>query len=334
MDENLSRGYIQLGKSGAVNDYRFGNGLGHLSPPVDKYNGVYYALIMAGTGFLLPYNSFTIAVDYFQSRYPGTTIVFDISLVYIVMAFFAVLGNNILVETLTLNTRITFGYLISFVTLLFAVIFGEVWWEVFGPSTTYTMTLIAVAVVALGCTVQQSSFYGYTSMLPSRYTQAVMAGESAAGLLVSLNRILTKSLIDDQRLNTLIFFFLSTLMIAICFALHRCVNKTEFVQFYITMCNESKKITLEPKEDFGLMDPTEQTDSSKNQYGVLKFHTSSTADSTSEYSTGQYSSLSFANPVYEPRGSGVGPSYKVEDIVVQVDGNRRRSRGRWRGFKS
>jgi hypothetical protein len=26
--------------------------------------------------------------------------------------------------------------------------------------------------------VQQSSFYGYTSMLPSRYTQAVMAGES------------------------------------------------------------------------------------------------------------------------------------------------------------
>lgn len=26
--------------------------------------------------------------------------------------------------------------------------------------------------------VQQSSFYGYTSMLPTRYTQAVMAGES------------------------------------------------------------------------------------------------------------------------------------------------------------
>jgi len=28
--------------------------------------------------------------------------------------------------------------------------------------------------------VQQSSFYGYTSMLPSRYTQAVMTGESAS----------------------------------------------------------------------------------------------------------------------------------------------------------
>lgn len=48
-------------------------------------------------------------MDYFQSQYPGTTIVFDMSLVYIVMAFFAVLANNILVETLSLNTRITFG---------------------------------------------------------------------------------------------------------------------------------------------------------------------------------------------------------------------------------
>lgn len=53
--------------------------------------------------------SFIIAVDYFQARYPGTTVIFDMSVVYIVMAFFAVFANNILVETLSLNTRITFG---------------------------------------------------------------------------------------------------------------------------------------------------------------------------------------------------------------------------------
>lgn len=67
------------------------------------------------------------------------------------MAFFAVLGNNVLVETLSLNTRITFGYFISFFTLLFVAIL-EVWWDVFGVDTAYTMTLVAVAVVALGCT--------------------------------------------------------------------------------------------------------------------------------------------------------------------------------------
>lgn len=78
------------------------------------------------------------------------------------MAFFAVLGNNVLVETLSLNTRITFGYFISFFTLLFVAIL-EVWWDVFGVDTAYTMTLVAVAVVALGCTgilIFLENYYG------------------------------------------------------------------------------------------------------------------------------------------------------------------------------
>lgn len=55
------------------------------------------------------FNSFVIAVDYFQTRYPGTTVIFDMSVVYIAMAFIAVCANNILVETVSLNTRIAFG---------------------------------------------------------------------------------------------------------------------------------------------------------------------------------------------------------------------------------
>lgn len=54
-------------------------------------------------------SSFIVAVDYFQSQYPNTTIIFDMNVVYIFMGFFAVLVNNILVESLSLHTRITFG---------------------------------------------------------------------------------------------------------------------------------------------------------------------------------------------------------------------------------
>ncbi|GLH09664.1 Equilibrative nucleoside transporter 4 [Gryllus bimaculatus] len=341
MDENLSRGYIQLGKSRTANDFRFTNGFSHLSPPIDKCNCIYFALVLSGVGFLLPYNSFIIAVDYFRDRYPDTTVVFDMTLVYIVMAFFAVLANNVLVETLSLNTRITFGYLVSFFTLLFVAL-CEIWWDAFGASASYTINLIAVAVVALGCTVQQSSFYGYTSMLPSRYTQAVMAGESAAGFLVSGNRILTKLLLDDQRVNTIIFFVMSVAIVALCFALHQVVRRTDFVQFYITLCRESHKIVLEPTEDVGLMDPLDQVDSAnKNQYGVLKLQQSplatdsATSSSDNTAGAGQYSAFSFSNPVYEPSataaptatgaatGAGVGAAaggttYKVEDVVIRM----------------
>lgn len=53
--------------------------------------------------------SFTIAVDYFKQRYPESTIVFDISIVYIFVAFGAVLLNNLFVELVPLNIRIIFG---------------------------------------------------------------------------------------------------------------------------------------------------------------------------------------------------------------------------------
>lgn len=70
------------------------------------------------------------------------------------------------------------GYAISFTTLIFVAI-CEVAWHLFTSQTvSYSVNLAAVSLVAMGCTIQQSSFYGFASMLPKQYTQAVMAGES------------------------------------------------------------------------------------------------------------------------------------------------------------
>ncbi|KAG5332237.1 S29A4 protein, partial [Acromyrmex heyeri] len=332
MDENLSRGYVQLGKARGMNEFKFSNGFTHLSPPVDKCNFIYMALILGGIGFLLPYNSFIIAVDYFQARYPGTTVIFDMSVVYIIMAFFAVFANNILVETLSLNTRITFGYLVSFVTLNFVVI-CEIWWELFGVATSYTINLVAVAIVSLGCTGRKKEISCY-----------IFSG--FAGFWVSINRIITKSLLNDERGNTSMFFILSNMTILLCFVLHQVVRKTDFVQFYITLCQERNRITLEPTEDVGLMDPLDQVgDPSKGQYGVLKIQTSplgteSASGSADLNAAGQYSAFSFSNPVYEPSApsgnppGSAGPTYKVEDVVVMRGAYGTQSKSTpWSGIK-
>ncbi|KAB0795972.1 hypothetical protein PPYR_10033 [Photinus pyralis] len=298
------------------------NGFSNLSPPQDTYNSIYAAFILGGAGFLLPYNSFIMAMDYFKVRYPGTPVVFDMSLVYIVVAFITVLGNNLLVETFTLSARINFGYFISFVTLIF-VITCELWWEVFGELTSYTVNLGAVAVVAVGCTVQQSSFYGYTSMLPSRYTQAVMVGESASGVFMSLVRVLTRLLVSEIRGSTFYFFQVSASAVATCFAMYHLIRRTDFIQFYIALSDRAKtRITLEPTEDAGLIETTD------SRYGVLKIQSSPPPTGTA---------LSFTNPVYEP--SAPAPTYKVEDVVIRgrtstsarggVSGIRRGIQSRW-----
>lgn len=141
----------------------------------------------------------------------------------------------------------------SFFTLIF-VLLCEVSWEAFGTTTSYTVNLAAVAVVAVGCTVQQSSFYGYTSMLPARYTQAVMVGESASGVFTSSVRVLTRFLVAEIRGSTTYFFFVSVLSVSTCFFIYHVVRRTDFIQFYIALCERAKtRITLEPTEDAGLV---------------------------------------------------------------------------------
>nr|XP_015216083.1 PREDICTED: equilibrative nucleoside transporter 4 isoform X1 [Lepisosteus oculatus] len=199
--------------------------------PQDHYHGIYFAMLLAGVGFLLPYNSFITDVDYLHHKFKGTSIVFDMSLTYILVALVAVILNNALVEMLSLHTRITVGYLFALGPLLFVSI-CDVWLEQFTKKQAYAINLVAVGVVAFGCTVQQSSFYGYTGMLPKRYTQGVMTGESTAGVIISLSRIFTKLLISDEKKNTIIFFFISISIELMCFILHLLVRRTRFVHYF------------------------------------------------------------------------------------------------------
>ncbi len=41
------------------------------SPPKDTRHIVYLSLLTAGIGFILPYNSFIVAADYWEERFPG-----------------------------------------------------------------------------------------------------------------------------------------------------------------------------------------------------------------------------------------------------------------------
>ncbi|KAM6914801.1 equilibrative nucleoside transporter 4 [Lycodopsis pacificus] len=199
--------------------------------PDDRYHGIYFAMLLAGVGFLLPYNSFITDVDYLHHKFEGTSIVFDMSLTYIMVALLAVILNNVLVERLSLHTRITVGYIFALGPLVFVSVF-DVWLAKFTTRQAYIVNLVSVGVVAFGCTVQQSSFYGYMGMLPKRYTQGVMTGESTAGVIISLSRIFTKLLIADERRNTLIFFLVSISMEMLCFLLHLLVRHSQFVRYY------------------------------------------------------------------------------------------------------
>jgi len=83
MDENLTRGYFQLRSGDAAPTRRIeivsspppsGRGRYHarsqVLPPLDNCQLIYLSLILSGAGFLLPYNSFITAVDFYQVSRP------------------------------------------------------------------------------------------------------------------------------------------------------------------------------------------------------------------------------------------------------------------------
>ncbi|XP_034108146.1 equilibrative nucleoside transporter 4 [Drosophila albomicans] len=268
--------------------------------PKDQRHAVYLALLAAGIGFVLPYNSFIIAADYWQARFPGRPVALDMSMTYIFVAFCTVLFNNIVLSLAPFQTRVLFGYMVSFTTLIFVAV-CEVAWHAFATNTAYMVNMSAVALTAIGCTVQQSSFYGFASMLPKQYTQAVMAGESIAGFLVSSNRVVTKLLINNDRVSTVIFFLTSTLYILFSYLLHVATINSPFVRYHVEACS---KIVLRPDE--------QEIDgaTSSTKYGVLSMDGTTTTTSAGPHhsSVNATNTLSFSNPVYELSNPTAGES--------------------------
>ncbi|CAF2338315.1 unnamed protein product [Rotaria sp. Silwood2] len=212
-----------------------------LTPPIDKYHFIYFALFCCGIGFLLPYSIYITCVDYFHTQFPQTAIIFHLNFIYIILAFSTVLFSNIIANILSVKRRVIFGYCLTLIILMFITIFC-VGLEIFPQQWSYSIFLLSVGIIAVGCTLQQSSFYGLTSMLPFRYTQAVMTGESFAGLLASCARISTKLFMsNDSHLSTILFFSLGLLFVQLCFIFYLTIQRSTFIEYYIHQCENAKK---------------------------------------------------------------------------------------------
>ncbi|XP_065360482.1 equilibrative nucleoside transporter 4 [Calliphora vicina] len=300
MESTQSTTYEPLeGRSSGIRHEPMDSPENDVRAPKDQKHMVYLAMLAAGIGFVLPYNSFIIASDYWQSRFPGRSVALDMSMTYIIVAFATVLLNNVFLSLAPFRMRVMFGYIVSFATLVFVAV-CEVAWHMFAANTAYSVNLAAVSLVAIGCTVQQSSFYGFASMFPKRYTQAVMTGESLAGFLVSSNRVGTKLLIQNDRVSTVIFFFTSTLYILFSYFLHLATINSPFVRYHMKAC---AKIVLRPDEDrLNALDGSTPT----AKYGVLTLEPSSPTAPIATKTTP--AALSFSNPVYELSNPSAGES--------------------------
>lgn len=205
--------------------------------PVDEGHFAYIIFFWLGAGFLFPWNAFITAVDYFAFLYPEAHVDFAFGVAYmlpnlIVLVLLIAFGRHY-----TSKFRISLGFGLFFCLIILIPILDLITIKG-GKGTQLSLVLTIGAVVASGAidAVVQGSLFGYAAELPERYTQALVGGTSASGVIISCARIITKASLPNTnyglRLSANIYFTVSAVFVGICIIGFQTLNTLPIIMYY------------------------------------------------------------------------------------------------------
>ncbi|KAG2707526.1 hypothetical protein I3760_05G151400 [Carya illinoinensis] len=188
----------------------------------DAFHLGYIIYFTLGCGYLLPWNAFITAVDYFSYLYPDASVDRIFAVAYMLVGLFSLLIIILYAHKSDAFVRINVGLGLFVLGLLVvpvmdvAYIKGQV-----GLYDGLYVTVGAVALCGLADALVQGGVIGAAGELPERYMQAVVAGTAASGVLVSFLRIITKAVYsqdsDGLRSSANLYFAVSIVVMGSLF---------------------------------------------------------------------------------------------------------------------
>lgn len=225
----------------------------HDNLPVDTFHLAYIVYFTLGCGYLVPWNAFITAVDYFSYIYPDASVDRIFAVVYMLVGLVCLLIIILYSHKSHSFVRINVGLGIFVVALLVVPVMDVVYIKgQVGLYDGFYVTVGAIALCGLGDALVQGGVVGAAGELPERYMQAVVAGTAASGVLVSFLRILTKAIYpqdaDGLRSSANLYFGVSIVVMAICIVLHNVAHRLPVIRYF----NELKaRAVNEEKEEKG-----------------------------------------------------------------------------------
>ncbi|PPD98394.1 hypothetical protein GOBAR_DD04568 [Gossypium barbadense] len=246
--------------------------------PEDKFNLGYIIYFTLGVGFLLPWNSFITAVDYFSYLYPEASVDRVFAVVYMVVGLACLLVIVFYAHKSEAYMRINVGLGIFVVSLVVVPVMDAVYIKGrVGLYDGFYVTVGLLALAGIGDALVQGGLIGAAGELPERYMQAIVAGSGGSvlfwsvtsgfwyqqdprlspeltqlescldspGVLVSMLRILTKAVFpqdgDGLRKSAYLYFFTSIVFMVICIVLYNVAHKLPIMQYYEELKAEAVK---------------------------------------------------------------------------------------------
>jgi solute carrier family 29 (equilibrative nucleoside transporter), member 1/2/3 len=151
-------------------------------PPADRLGVGYLVFFTLGAGFLLPWNAFITAVDYFSYLYPGAPVDHVFSVSYMVSCLLPLLLTVVFLRSSSARARINAGLALFTLALLLVPLLDAAYVRGRpGLYAAFDATVAATALCGVGDALVQGGVVGFAGELPGRYMQAVVAGTAASG---------------------------------------------------------------------------------------------------------------------------------------------------------
>ncbi|PKA54725.1 Equilibrative nucleotide transporter 1 [Apostasia shenzhenica] len=208
-----------------------------VSAPDDRFHMAYMVYFTLGMGFLLPWNAFITAVDYFSYVYPAAPVDRVFSVAYMSSCLLPLVLIVVLAHLSAAAIRINVGLAFFTAALVFPPVIDAVYVRgTRGLYGAYDATVGAVVVAGVADALVQGGVLGSASELPNRYMQAVVSGTAASGVLVSAMRIMTKSIYPQDatglRRSANLYFAVSIVIMIICIICYNVANRLPVIQYY------------------------------------------------------------------------------------------------------
>lgn len=218
--------------------------------PEDSFHFAYIIYFTLGLGFLLPWNAFITAVDYFSYIYPEASVDRIFAVVYMLVCLVFLLLIIFYSHNSDAYPRINAGLALFVVSMLVVPVLDAVYIKGrVGLYAGFDVTVAAIGLSGVADALVQGGIIGSAGELPERYMQAVVAGTAASGVLVSFLRILTKAVYPQDayglRKSANLYFAVSIVVMVICIVFYNLAPRLPVMKYYrelkIQAINEEKE---------------------------------------------------------------------------------------------
>ncbi|XP_052198755.1 equilibrative nucleotide transporter 1-like [Diospyros lotus] len=218
--------------------------------PKDSFHLAYAIYFTLGAGYLLPWNAFITAVDYFSYLYPDSSVDRVFAVAYMLFGLVCLLFIVAYAHRSHSHVRINIGLALFVVSLVVVPITDVAYVKGrTGLYGGYYVTVAAVALSGIADGLVSGGVIGAAGEMPDRYMQAVVAGTAASGVLVSFLRIFTKAVYPQDphglRQSANLYFIVSIVAMIICIVFYNVAHRLPVIKYYhdlkVQAVNEEKE---------------------------------------------------------------------------------------------